>query len=137
MSNKVSLSKNLIVRSKSDGRGQVQVFKSNSKHPDTFLLNGLELAVTKRGQINIPKRIMQELGTRNKDGTYNILLNVGATHHDGELITGANIIKNARLSADIINKPTGYRISAQKIRDSILDDDTEILRPSEDIDIYS
>ena len=128
---------NRIVTAGKDGRGIIQIVKSGSIHSNFFYLGNKALKITARGQIKIPKSIMDKYGVTNDNGRKSLLLNIGATHDDSELIMGGTILKskNKQFNKLLKTGKTGDRMPKRYIR-SALESDYDLIEPSDAPDLY-
>lgn len=70
---------NRVVVARSDGRGglRIPVYHSKSLVGKTIMIGKKRLTVTTDGRVNIPKKVMDEYGTRVKDGRMAIAIDIG------------------------------------------------------------
>lgn len=131
-----------VVTARKDGRGLVRPFVDGKTHAfEDFWLHGVlkdgedvPLEVTKDGRVYIPRAIMTEFGTLLSNGRRALVLETGATHLEGEFISGADILQSPAITDFLKTAKTGDRVP-----DSVISEDVEnlkILKPRDGVDLY-
>lgn len=131
-----------VVTARKDGRGLVRPFVDGKTHAfEDFWLHGVfkdgedvPLEVTKDGRVYIPRAIMNEFGTLLSNGRRALVLETGATHLEGEFISGADILQSPAITDFLKTAKTGDRVP-----DSVISEDVEnlkILKPRDGVDLY-
>ena len=110
----------MVVRwviARADGRGGLRIPSTHSRDfaGERLDIGGRSVGITTDGRANIPRKIMEEYGTRLPDGRYAIAVDVGYRHTDGKLRTGAYINQGAAAPEDV---QTGDTISYADVLDT-------------------
>ena len=135
---------NYIILSKKDGRGIVQLNRAllgdaDRFHiADAFGLDETGISINSRGQVTIPRRIMEQYGTLRPDGRRALALDFGGRYDAGERTIGANIIQNKKLRKFLETANTGDRIP-KKLLEKVRGDTrgTNLIKPSDTADLYT
>lgn len=131
-----------VVTARKDGRGLVRPFIDGKTHAyEDFWLHGVlkdgedsPLEVTKDGRVYIPRAIMEEFGTLLSNGRRALVLETGATHIDGEFISGADILQSPSITDFLRTAKTGDRVPDSVVGKNI--DELKILKPRDGVDLY-
>lgn len=131
-----------VVTARKDGRGLVRPFIDGKTHAfEDFWLHGVlkdgedvPLKVTKDGRVYIPQAIMDEFGTLLNNGRRALVLETGATHVEGEFISGADILQSPAISDFLKTAKTGDRVPDSIVSEDI--DQLKILKPRDGVDLY-
>lgn len=110
----------MVVRwviARGDGRGGLRIPSTHSRDfaGERLDIGGRSVGITTDGRANIPRKIMEEYGTRLPDGRYAIAVDVGYRYTDGKLRTGAYINQGAAAPEDV---QTGDTISYAHVFDT-------------------
>lgn len=127
----------VIVTSRKDGRGLVKPFAGDKDHSgEPFFIGNEELTIGKDNRVYIPRRIMDSLGFLRADGSRAVVLETGATHLEGELIQGGDILSAESLSNYLERGKTGDRIPLEPISKAVEEGDLRILKATDRTDLY-
>ena len=110
----------MVVRwviSRGDGRGGLRIPAAHSKDfaGERLNIGGRSVGITTDGRANIPRKIMEEYGTRLPDGRYALAVDVGYRYTDGKLQIGGYINQGAAAPEDV---QTGDTISYAHVFDT-------------------
>ena len=86
-----------------DGRGGLRIPAAHSKDfaGERLNIGGRSVGITTDGRANIPRKIMEEYGTRLPDGRYALAVDVGYRYTDGKLQIGGYINQGAAAPEDV------------------------------------
>ena len=77
---------------------------------------------------------MDEFGTLLNNGRRALVLETGATHLEGEFISGADILQSPSISDFLRTAKTGDRVPDSVVAEDI--DQLKILKPRDGVDLY-
>ena len=96
----------MVVRwviSRGDGRGGLRIPAAHARDfsGERLDIGGRSVGITTDGRANIPRKIMEEYGTRLPDGRYALAVDVRYRYTDGKLRVGGYINQGAVAPEDV------------------------------------